>query len=101
MKGIQLARYAPHVSGATTEILRDSPDEDKEEEEGRSGRGWTIGWMEDGSIPMSLMDSELKMMPLFFLKHSRIIHRKDICARLSLVPFRTEPPPMSEEEQDG
>ncbi|KAG6841528.1 hypothetical protein H0H93_004231, partial [Arthromyces matolae] len=40
------------------------------------------------------------MIPVSALKHSRIIHRKGIRARVCGVPLATEPPPTSDDEEE-
>jgi len=55
-----------------------------------AGRGWSIWCREAGSSPISFMRSERKVMPVLVLKHSRIIHRREILARQGIVSFSTE-----------
>ena len=40
------------------------------------------------------------MIPVFAMKHCRIIQRRGIRARLLRVPLTTEPPPMSVHKLD-
>lgn len=66
------------------------------EETGRGcGRGCTRGYSDWGSRPTSCRRPASNWMPLSVRKHSRIIQRRGMRARLCRVSFATEPPPIS------
>ena len=60
-----------------------------------AGRAFTFGQSVEGSSPTALNALLWNRIPVSSLKHSRIIHRSGMRARLLRISFLTAPPPTS------